>query len=276
MLYQIIDVNFTPYCEELNKHLTYDSFEFESPDSILSALEEHYNIKVQSLAWCNVIDQIDCDGPVTVTLNNQCVIIPAIMSTRLVGIPPIYRNDINRKLIGGFSMILAEWIHNYKCHDDAVNNKDIDPYNGSPFQIYKEMSSKRKGKFFEMIVAEYCENLGCIVDRAINSDHDRVISNKKTEIKGSMLWEGHEELFRWQQIRPDQDYDIMVFLAMYPDRIDLFASTKKEVCDFVQKQDEDGNFVHNQHGGKTVNSGTFFLQGKPSDFPFMLPLEGHL
>ena len=177
MLYQLIDVNFTPYCEELNKHLTDDCFEFECADSIVSALEEHYNIKVQSLAWCNVIDQIDCDGPVTVTLNNQCVIIPAIMSTRLVGIPPIHRNDPNRKLIGGFSMILAEWIHNYKCHDDAVNNKDIDPYNGSPFQIYKEMSSKRKGKFFEMIVAEYCENLGCIVERAENSDHDRVISN---------------------------------------------------------------------------------------------------
>ena len=69
MLYQLIDVNFTPYCEELNKHLNYNSFEFESSDSILSALEEHYSIKIQSLAWCNVIDQIDCDGPVTVTLN---------------------------------------------------------------------------------------------------------------------------------------------------------------------------------------------------------------
>ena len=273
MLYQLIDVNFTPYSEELNKHLNYNSFEFESSDSILSALEEHYSIKIQSLAWCNVIDQIDCDGPVTVTLNTQCVLLSAIMSTRLVGIPHYFRNDPNRKLIGGLGMILAEWIHNYKCHDDAVNNKDIDPYNGSPFQIYKEMSSKRKGKFFEMIVAEYCENLGCGVFPPENSDHDRIISGKKVEIKGSMLWEGHEELFRWQQIRPAQDYDMMVFLAMYPDRIDLFASTKKEVSDFVQKQDEDGNFVHNQHGGKSINSGTFFLQGKPSDFPFMRPIE---
>ena len=273
MLYQLIDVNFTPYCEELNKHLTYNSFEFESSDSILSALEEHYSIKIQSLAWCNVIDQIDCDGLVTVTLNTQCLLLSAIMSTRLVGIPHYFRNDPNRKLIGGLGMILAEWIHNYKCHDDAVNNKDIDPYNGSPFQIYKEMSSKRKGKYFEMIVAEYCQHLGCGVKRAENSEHDRIISGKKVEIKGSMLWEGHDELFRWQQIRPAHDYDIMVFLAMYPDRIDLFASTKKEVSDFVQKQDEDGNFVYNQHGGKTKNSGTFFLDGKPSDFPFMRPIE---
>ena len=273
MLYQLIDVNFTPHCDELKQHLTDDCFEFECADSIVSALEEHYNIKVQSLAWCNVIDQIDCDGPVTVTLNNQCVIIPAIMSTRLVGIPHFFRNDPNRKLIGGSSMILAEWIHNYKCHDDAVNNKDIDPYNGSPFQIYKEMSSKRKGKFFEMIVAEYCENLGCGVFPPENSDHDRMISGKKVEIKGSMLWGEDASHFRWQQIRPAQDYDMIVFLAMYPDRIDLFASTKKEVSDFVLTPDDNGDFVHNQHGGKTVNSGTFFLDGMPSDFPFMKPIE---
>ena len=47
------------------------------------------------------------------------------MSTRLVGIPHYFRNDPNRKLIGGLGMILAEWIHNYKCHDDAVNNKIV-------------------------------------------------------------------------------------------------------------------------------------------------------
>ena len=273
MLYQLIDVRFTPKCKELDDLLINNCFEFESSDDIVSSLEEHYNIKIESLVWCNVIDQTDSDGKLTVTLNNQCVIIPAIMNTRLVGIPPNFRYDPKRKLIGGFNMILAEWIHNYKCHDDAVNNRDIDPYNGSPFQIYKDMSSKRKGKFFEMIVAEYCENLGCVVERATNSEHDRIISMKKAEIKGSTLWEGHDELFRWQQIRPNQDYDIMIFLAMYPDRVDLFASKKKDVVDYVTKQDEDGNFIHNQHGGKSVDSGTYFIQGKPSDFPFFRPIQ---
>ena len=273
MLYQLIDVRFTPKCKELDDLLINNCFEFESSDDIVSSLEEHYNIKIESLVWCNVIDQTDSDGKLTVTLNNQCVIIPAIMNTRLVGIPPNFRYDPKRKLIGGFNMILAEWIHNYKCHDDAVNNRDIDPYNGSPFQIYKDMSSKRKGKFFEMIVAEYCENLGCVVERATNSEHDRIISTKKAEIKGSTLWEGHDELFRWQQIRPNQDYDIMIFLAMYPDRVDLFASKKKDVVDYVTKQDEDGNFIHNQHGGKSVDSGTYFIQGKPSDFPFFRPIQ---
>ena len=138
------------------------------------------------------------------------------------------------------------------------------------------MSSKRKGKFFEMIVQEYCENMGFTVLPPESSEHDRIIRKAKVEIKGSTLWEGQDELFRWQQIRPAHDYDRMVFLAMYPDRIDLFIAEKDEVNNFVQQQDEDGNFVHNQHGGKTVDSGTFFIQGKPSDFAFMKPLDRYL
>ena len=273
MLYQLIDVNFTPYCEELNKHLNYNSFEFESSDSILSALEEHYSIKIQSLAWCNVIDQIDCDGPVTVTLNTQCVLLSAIMSTRLVGIPYYFRNDPNRKLIGGLGMILAEWIHNYKCHDDAINARDIDPYNGSPFKVYKEMSSKRKGKYFELLFEEYADNMGWKVEDPDNSNHDTKINGKKVEIKGSLLWGSDGSQFRWQQIRPAQDYDVIVFIAIYPDRIEFHGASKEDVSDFVQTPDKDGNYIHNQHGGKTVNSGTFFLDGFPEDYKFMTSLD---
>ena len=173
-------------------------------------------------------------------------------------------------------MILAEWIHNYKTHDDAINDRDLDRYATSPFKVYRDMSSKRKGKYFEMLVQEFCENMGHEVLPPESSEHDRIIRKAKVEIKGSTLWEGQEELFRWQQIRPAHDYDRMVFLAMYPDRIDMFIADKDEVNNFVQQQDEDGNFVHNQHGGKTVDSGTFFIQGKPSDFAFMKPLDRYL
>ena len=116
----------------------------------------------------------------------------------------------------------------------------------------------------------------CSVTENANRECRRIIRKAKIEIKGSTLWEGQDELFRWQQIRPAHDYDRMVFLAMYPDRIDLFIAEKDEVNNFVQQQDEDGNFVHNQHGGKTVDSGTFFIQGKPSDFAFMKPLDRYL
>ena len=106
-----------------------------------------------------------------------------------------------------------------------------------------------------------------------NTDHDTRINGKKVEVKGSLLWGTDASHFRWQQIRPSQDYDVIVFVAIYPNRIEFHAATKDVVTEFVQTPDKDGNFVHNQHGGKTKNSGTFFLDGFPEDFPFMTSLD---
>ena len=65
--------------------------------------------------------------------------------------------------------------------------------------------------------------------------------------------------FRWQQIRPDQDYDDVVFIAVYPDRVEFYEAEKATVREAVEIQDENGYWIHNQHGGKRVKSGTYFL-----------------
>ena len=170
-------------------------------------------------------------------------------------------------------IIKDEGIANYLTHDDAIHNRDIDPYSDSPFKVYKDMSSKRKGKYFELLFEEYCDNMGWKVQDPTNSDHDTRINGKKVEIKGSLLWGTDGTKFRWQQIRPAQDYEIIVFIAIYPNRIEFYAATKEEVAEYVQTPDKDGNFIHNQHGGKTKNSGTFFIDGFPKDFPFMHSLD---
>ena len=61
--------------------------------------------------------------------------------------------------------IPAQFIESYQTHDDALNDRDADLYIDSPFRVYKEMSSKRKGKFFEQLVSEYCKHLGFAVTR---------------------------------------------------------------------------------------------------------------
>lgn len=170
-------------------------------------------------------------------------------------------------------MIFAEEINSYQCHIDALIEQNNDPYKNSPFRIYKQMSSKRKGKYFEKIVQEYLKKQGYKVDNAVNSDHDRVINDLiKLEIKGSLLW-GDGTHFRWQQIRPSQDYDIICFVAVYPEAIRFYAATKYEVKSIVEVQDENGHWIYNQHGGKTMNSGTFFLDGMPEDFSWFSSLE---
>ena len=169
-------------------------------------------------------------------------------------------------------MLFAEEIVNYQCHEDALNEKNNDPYLNSPFRVYKEMSSKKKGKYFELIAEQYLKKQGYNVTKSQNSDHDRVVNGKKLEIKGSMLW-GEGTHFRWQQIRTSQDYDVMCFVAIYPDRIELYGATKDVVKCNLEVQDDRGNWIYNQHGGKRTNSGTFVIDGMPEDFGWFQYLE---
>ena len=174
--------------------------------------------------------------------------------------------------------IIQEDILNYESYDDVINNRDIDPYADSQFKPIKDMTSKRKGRFFELLTEEYAENMGWKISKPTNSDHDTVINGKKVEIKGSFRWVVDGELthYRWQQIRPSQDYEYMVFLAVDPKDIRFYCASKQEVSDFVTIQDEKGNFPYNQHGGMTMNSGTYRIDGFPEDFPFMRSLTEFL
>ena len=143
-----------------------------------------------------------------------------------------------------------------------------DPYQNSPLLPLKRLSSKKKGKFFEKLYEEYVTLQGKSVTPPHNPEHDRITNGRKKEIKGSFLW-GTGTHFRWQQIRPHHDYDDIVFIAAYPDRVEFYEADKQTVANFVQQKNEKGEWVYNQHGGKKVNSGTFFLDGFPEDYEWM-------
>ena len=168
-------------------------------------------------------------------------------------------------------------ITNFRCHTQALNEKTECPYRNSPFEIYKNLSSKKKGKYFEMIVKEQLRNMGYKVSKAITSDHDCVVNDKlKLEIKGSLLW-GSGTHFKWQQIRTNQDYNVICFLAVYPDRIELHGATKEETIKALVFQDEKGYWPYNQHGGQKKNSGTFAFDAKPNQMPdWFQPLQNFL
>jgi hypothetical protein len=167
--------------------------------------------------------------------------------------------------------INEQWFESSEVFNKYNNLRD--PYADSKFRILKEMSSKRKGAVFEKIFEEKMIENGHTLLKNLNSDHDRRFEingeEVKFEIKGSMLWGEDGDSFRWQQIRTSQDYDIMLFMAIYPEEIKFFYATKDEVKEVVEVQDENGDWIYNQHGGKKVNSGTFFLHGMPEDFPIM-------
>ena len=140
-----------------------------------------------------------------------------------------------------------------------------DPYAHSRFKMLKDLSSKKKGALFEKLYSEYKLSQGVSVTKPSNSNHDRIVGGKKVEIKGSFLW-GEGTHFRWQQIRPSQDYEIIVFVAIYPDRVEFYQADKETARTHLEVQDSQGNWIHNQHGGKTTNSGCFFIDGLPENF----------
>lgn len=148
----------------------------------------------------------------------------------------------------------------YKNLPDENN----DPYADSPFYRVKIQSSKRKGSVFEKITKDFLKNkLGLTITKPTSTDHDTVANGVKIEIKGSSGWvdnDGNITHFRWQQIRPSQDYDAIIFLAMYPDGIKFYYASKKDIIKNVAK---------NQHGGGKVDSGTRFVDGFPEDHSWM-------
>jgi len=173
------------------------------------------------------------------------------------------------------NVITEENIVEYETYKDAMNQKKNDPYRNSIFAIFKHMSSKRKGAAFEKIFKEYMNSLGATVEKPTSSEHDVIINGIKVEVKGSTLW-GEGTHFRFQQIRSGQDYDVIVFVSVFPDRIEFHHADKRTVMENLEVQDENGNWPHNQHGGKSKNSGTFFIDCFPSKVEWMKDLEGQI
>lgn len=147
----------------------------------------------------------------------------------------------------------------------------VDPYINSPFKPLKSLASRTKGAAFERIIADALTNQGHDVKPPQTTQYDRLVDGKRIEIKGSFLW-GNRGYFRWQQIRANQEYDYILFLSFYPDRLEVHYATKETAVKHLSSADENGNYPHNQHGGMSQDSGTYYMQGVAEDFSWLTPL----
>jgi hypothetical protein len=148
-----------------------------------------------------------------------------------------------------------------------------DPYIDSPFLPLKRLSSRKKGARMEEIAEDILKGYNQMVSRSGNSNWDRTINGHKVEIKGSFIWDVTNR-FNWQQIRQSQEYDYLLFMAFYPDRLEMYVASKETAMKYLAVQDELGMWTHNQHGGKNVETAdTFALRGMPEDFPWLTPIH---
>ena len=159
---------------------------------------------------------------------------------------------------------------------EIQKNISEDQYKDSVFYGLKTLSSKAKGTQAEKLFIEFMESQGHQATKPSNSDHDCIINGHKVEIKTSFYWKNTEK-FTFQQIRPKQDYDFIVFIAIRPESCDFYICDKETSGRELEVQDENGLWTYNQHGGKTVNSGTFWIRGiDPKEVEWMKELGDQL
>jgi len=128
-------------------------------------------------------------------------------------------------------------------------------YDDSPFKHIKAMGAKQKGKYYELITENVLSQIGYTVEKPVNTDHDRIINGVKTEIKGGTLNKG-TDVFSFLQIRPDQDYQELMFTMCYPHKLVIMKMDKNAVNNCVKR-----GVFKKQHGGNKGNSGTFCYYG---------------
>lgn len=128
-------------------------------------------------------------------------------------------------------------------------------YINSPFVHLKLMHAKQKGSRYEMITECVLRKLGFDVKKPKSIEYDRIVDGYRCEIKGSTLNKNTDN-FSFLQIRPDQDYDKLIFSMFYPDELVLMEMSK----DCIFQNIENGNFKK-QHGGNKADSRTYCYYG---------------
>lgn len=129
-------------------------------------------------------------------------------------------------------------------------------YINSPFINLKKISAKQLGSRYEKIVIEVMQKLGYNYNPRSSSDNDAIFNNKKYEIKGSMLNKNSNK-FSFLQIRPNQDYDKLLFALFYPQKISLLCMSKKNILINIKN-----DVFKKQHGGLKGNSNTYMYYGE--------------
>ena len=142
-------------------------------------------------------------------------------------------------------------------------------WRGSPFAWIKTRPSRQVGKIGEQLVAGWLAARGFNVCRSPDSEEDRVIENRRVEIKFSTLWKNGG--YKFQQLR-DQNYQLAICLGVSPFDAHCWVLTKEEI---LRQWHETGNLSW-QHGGAR-GSDTAWLTVNPEEVqPWLNGFGGNL
>lgn len=136
-------------------------------------------------------------------------------------------------------------------------------WEGSPFAWIKTRPSRQRGAIGELLVSGWCAAKNLNVARSPDSECDRLIEGKRTEIKFSTLWKSG--VYKFQQVR-DQNYEMVICLGVSPFDAHCWALPKAEVLRAWRAR-EPG--IGSQHGGRRGRD-TGWINVNPREIPAWL------
>lgn len=139
-------------------------------------------------------------------------------------------------------------------------------WEGSPFAWIKTRPSRQVGAIGEKLVAGWLAARGFNVIRAGDSDADRVVENKRVEIKFSTLWANGG--YKFQQLR-NQRYDLAVCLGISPFDTHCWIIPKEDVIRLWKVEHK----IASQHGGQD-GADTAWIDVRPNEAPEWLKQYG--
>lgn len=134
--------------------------------------------------------------------------------------------------------------------------EDDKAWEGSPFAWIRSRPSRQRGTIGERLISCYLAANGFDVERSPDSDADRMINQKRVEIKSSTLWKSG--FYKFQQLR-NQDYSFAISLGISPGDAHCWVLPKE----VIMEQWSIGG-IQSQHGGQTGRD-TAWLQVDPKN-----------
>jgi diadenosine tetraphosphate (Ap4A) HIT family hydrolase len=163
--------------------------------------------------------------------------------------------DPEVRILAGISQALQA---EYQCE-----NRE---WEGSPFAWIKTKPSRQIGAIGERLVAGWLAARGFNVVRAGDSDADRVIEDRRVEIKFSTLWANGG--YKFQQLR-DQRYELAICLGVSPFTAHCWVIPKDHIIRLWRVE----HVIPSQHGGQN-GADTAWIDVRVEDPPDWLQQYG--
>lgn len=138
-------------------------------------------------------------------------------------------------------------------------------WENSPFKWITTLAPRTKGKVGEEIISHWLVSNGFTVEHSPDTEADRIVCNKRVEIKFSTLWEDGK--FAFQQIR-DQNYHFMIMVGLAPSYARCWVFLKAE----IMRLWKDVNMIMGQHMGQE-GSDTAWLHINQANYNFLRNME---